>query len=385
MKELFALSYGLLWCLVILEAVLLRDLLRRTVWFKRFQSDFSSKKAQKRTRLHTGTTAPHFTASLLGSGDSLSTQNLNGHPSILLFVSPEESSPLYENLRFAIHALWHKTKGNLYLVCNGTAEACRHLVSEHSVEGFTDNQVPVLLDEGGRIAQSFLISDTPQAVELDENLRVGRYGRPEPIEHDDEKPKEISSGTDTPPPPIIGSDSAAENVGDETERSEMAGKSCDWPDDLPTTGAAFARMDTTVSCVMTRFRLRSTYSLIPFYFAFRRVRRSARDVAGLLTAVFLIEDFHTCYTMSLWKDDCAIVDFGRVHAHTTAANSAFAPTWRNDLKRSEIWSAQFRLWAVSSHNLNWEGLDLQTALEDQWGRRAEVAAFFDEDEVSHDR
>lgn len=163
-------------------------------------------------------------------------------------------------------------------------------------------------------------------------------------------------------------------------------KPCYWPDDRPYTGASFARMDTTVSCVLTRFRLRSAWSIIPFYLAFRRVRRAARGIAGLLQAVFLIEDLHTCYTMSLWKDDCAIVDFGRVGTHITAANSAFGPTFRRDLNRAEIWSAQFRLWAVSCHNLNWEGLDLQTVLADQWGRREAVAqAELVEEEYAYDR
>ena len=146
-----------------------------------------------------------------------------------------------------------------------------------------------------------------------------------------------------------------------------------WSEDCPYSGAGFARMDTTLSCVLTRFRLRSPWSLIPFYLAFRRVRRDASDVGGLLKAIFLIEDLHTCFTLSLWKDDWAIVEFGRVRAHVAAANSAFGPTFRKDLNRAEIWSAQFRLWAVSCHNLNWEGLDLNTVLADQWKRRAEVA------------
>ncbi len=146
-----------------------------------------------------------------------------------------------------------------------------------------------------------------------------------------------------------------------------------WPDDRPFSGASFARMNTTVSCVLTRFRLRSSLSLIPFYLAFRRVRRASRDVEGLLKAVFLIEDLRTCYTLSLWKDDWAIVDFGRVRAHVAAANSAFGPTYRKDLNRAEVWSAQFRLWAVSCHNLNWQGLDMEKVLADQWGRREEVA------------
>jgi hypothetical protein len=137
---------------------------------------------------------------------------------------------------------------------------------------------------------------------------------------------------------------------------------CDWPDHKPHTGAGFARVETKVSFVMTRFRLRSPWYLVPFYLSFRRVRRSARDVAGLLEAVFLIENLNTCYTMSIWKDDCAIQNFGTVGAHIAAANSSFGPTYRRDLKRAEIWSAQFRLWAVSRHNLNWDELDLNQHL-----------------------
>lgn len=146
-----------------------------------------------------------------------------------------------------------------------------------------------------------------------------------------------------------------------------------WPDDRPFSGAGFARMDSTISCLITRFHLRSRWSLIPFYLAFRRVRSESRKVSGLLKALFLIEDLRTCYTLSLWKDDCSIVEFGTVRAHIAAANSAFVPTYRQDLKRSEIWSAQFRLWAVSCHNLNWEGLDLKTHLGKEWLRRAQVA------------
>jgi hypothetical protein len=147
-----------------------------------------------------------------------------------------------------------------------------------------------------------------------------------------------------------------------------------WPDDRPMSGAGFARVDTTVSCVLTRFRLRSCLSLIPFYLAFRRVRGDARQIQGLLQSSFLVENLRTCYTLSLWREDGAIPEFGRLRSHVDAANSAFAPTYRKDLNRAEIWSAQFRLWAVSCHNLNWEGFDLQTVLGDQSGRRQAVAA-----------
>ena len=143
-----------------------------------------------------------------------------------------------------------------------------------------------------------------------------------------------------------------------------------WPDDRPFTGAAFARVDTVVSCVLTRFRLRSVLSLIPFYRAFRRVRNSSREIGGLLQAVFLVEDLHTCYTLSIWKNDSAVVEFStRVHEHIYAANSAFGPTYNPESGRAEIWSAQFRLWAVSCCNLNWEGLDMRELLAGQWEKR----------------
>jgi hypothetical protein len=149
---------------------------------------------------------------------------------------------------------------------------------------------------------------------------------------------------------------------DENQRS--------WPDDDPFSGAAFARVDTTISCVLTRFHLRSSWSLIPFYLAFRRVRRDARVIAGLLQASFLVENRRTCYTLSLWKDENSIMDFGSVRSHITAANSVFSGDYG---PRPEIWSAQFRMWAVSCHNLNWKGQDWQTHLGDQWERREKVA------------
>lgn len=145
-----------------------------------------------------------------------------------------------------------------------------------------------------------------------------------------------------------------------------------WSDECAKSGPGFARVNTTLSCVLTRFNVRSPFELIRFYFAFRLVRRAAANVRGLLKSAFLIEDLHTCYTLSFWKDDNAIVTFGSVRAHVKAANSAFGPTFRKDLKRPEIWSAQFRLWAVSCHNLNWEGFDLTEFLADQWNRRHDL-------------
>ncbi len=148
-----------------------------------------------------------------------------------------------------------------------------------------------------------------------------------------------------------------------------------WPDDLPFSGAGYERVGGTVSCVLTRFHLRSVLWLPIFLLAFRRVRRQAREtIPGLIEAVFLVEGPLTCYTLSLWTDDGAIVDFGtRVTAHVSAANWAFGPTFHKDRRRPEIWSVQLRLWAVS-HNLNWQGVNLRAVLGGQLGKQPEEVA-----------
>jgi hypothetical protein len=383
MRGFFAVSYVLLWALVVIETVLLREVLRRTIWFRRFHDEFSrGSKGPVGKSLPQGSRAPEFSAPLLGTEMFLRSSDLKGNPSILLFVSAEEESPHYKNLAIAIHAWWHEKNGHVYLVCKGSEEGCRQFAHDYCSQWLEEHRLPVLLDEDGQIARSFLIEEMPQAVSLDSETRIDRYGYPSSHEEAEETETEIihsqTAHSSSEEPAAGAAEVKHANNGREKEP-------CLWPEDRPYTGATFARMNTTVSCVITRFRLRSAWSLIPFYLAFRRVRRGSKEIEGLLQAVFLIEDLRTCYTMSLWKDDCAIVDFGRVGAHITAANSAFAPTYRQDLKRAEIWSAQFRLWAVSSHNLNWDGFDLKTVLTaDQWEMRERVArGEFDGEEVNY--
>lgn len=147
-----------------------------------------------------------------------------------------------------------------------------------------------------------------------------------------------------------------------------------WSEQAPITGAGYERVDCRVACVLTRFRLRHAWSLPFFYLAFRRVRRESTRVHGLLQALFLVENLRTCYTLSLWQDDRAIIDFStHVRAHIHAANSAFGPTFRHDRRRPEIFSVQWRLRGVS-HNLNWGDFDLRQVIAEQTGRRAEDIA-----------
>jgi AhpC/TSA family len=341
MNPWFTVTYALVFVLILMETLVLRSVLRKTIWFRRFYGDTASR---EENAVHfTENSAPEFSLPLLESGKTLTACGLKGAPSILCFVS-EKPAAWCQSLMPALHAWWHRMEGRVYLVCSGTEGACRDFASQYA-HGFPLDKI--IHDKAGLLARSFQVAVTPQAVELDANLKVKRYGRPESLE------LEPSNGE-----PLGGS---------EPSRHGM------WPEDRPFSGAGFARVDTPISCVLSRFHLHSPLSLIPFYLAFRRVRRAAHDIAGLMEAVFLVEGPRTCYTLSLWKDDWSIVDFGRIRAHIDAANSAFDATYRTDAKRAEIWSAQFRLWAVSCHNLSWESVDLEAALGEQWRRREEVA------------
>ncbi len=327
MNTLFDFSYALLSSIVLLESFILREALRKTVEFKRLYSDFA--KTVSWDLLRPGDRAPQFSA-LSGQLGAVQTSDLAGSPSALVFVSPTTSELRpYKGFASFIHALWHKRDRHLYIVCQGGQGPCVQFVQSH-VPGFPLDKT--LMDEDGSIARDFRIKTMPHAIELDRDVCVERYGKPD--------------------------------IGDEDEQAvhpDLPHKR-EWSD-REITGAGYARVDTSVSCMLTRFRLRSIFSLLKFYFAFRKVRDASRNIDGLLKALFLVEDLHTCYTLSLWKDDLAIVDFGNVREHIDAANSALGATYRKDLNRLEIWSAQFRLWGVSSHNLSWQGLDLSDAIK----------------------
>jgi len=140
----------------------------------------------------------------------------------------------------------------------------------------------------------------------------------------------------------------------------------DWPDDRPYSGAGYQRVGGTVSCVLTRFGLPSVFSLGFFFLAFRRIRKeSLARIDGLIEAVFLVEWPRTCYTLSLWTDDNAILDFnGRIISHITSANWALVHVFNKHSRRPEVWSVQWRLWAVSN-NLNWDAVNLREILAEQ--------------------
>lgn len=145
------------------------------------------------------------------------------------------------------------------------------------------------------------------------------------------------------------SDEELSNASSKTERSGV----------LP-----YEPVDSAVSCVLTRFKIRSPLWLPFFYVAFRRVQREAREqIPGLIKSVFLVESPTVCYTLSLWSDDRSLLQFGTVvTTHVHAANWSFGRLKRFQNKGPELFSAHWSLRSVSN-NANWEGVDLKELLK----------------------
>jgi hypothetical protein len=121
-----------------------------------------------------------------------------------------------------------------------------------------------------------------------------------------------------------------------------------------------------VTCVLTRFGLRSAWRLIPLYMRFRRVRNDLRaaNVDGYLMSAFLVGNWRSCFTLSIWESPAAIPDFGTaVPSHVEVVRNSFHHFCFNEDDGPELWSTTWRL-ARASNNLHWRGFDLRHALAD---------------------
>ena len=174
---IFDVSYALLSAVIVVESVVLRQVLGETARLKRLYT--RPARPMGDLGIPSGMPAPEFSASLLNRGSILSNGDLKGNASILVFVRPHEASlPGYEQLSTAMHALWHKVSGHLYVVCAGTEEDCGQFASGQRFHGCKEGELLMLLDKDASIARSFAIESTPMAVELDEDVLVSRYGVP---------------------------------------------------------------------------------------------------------------------------------------------------------------------------------------------------------------
>ena len=118
-----------------------------------------------------------FEALKADSGELISTADLVGDESILLFVSvADRDSPLYSQLNTSVAWLRRKSDGHLYVVCNGSLDGCREIGANLQRTDSLEERVPMLIDEEGEISASFAIEQTPSAVMLDKNARIVKRG-----------------------------------------------------------------------------------------------------------------------------------------------------------------------------------------------------------------
>lgn len=130
-------------------------------------------------------------------------------------------------------------------------------------------------------------------------------------------------------------------------------------------GTGFDVIQSTVSCVITRFKMKSVWGLIGCYLHYRRIRKAAAADPGLLASIFAVGDRHICFTISLWSDDAAILRFStRSHRHVSAGNWLAGRLATED-GVPELWSAKFGLTATSETNLRWRGVDVKRARPDE--------------------
>ncbi|HWM01604.1 MAG TPA: hypothetical protein VNP92_04630 [Actinophytocola sp.] len=124
-------------------------------------------------------------------------------------------------------------------------------------------------------------------------------------------------------------------------------------------------VDAPITCVLTRFQLRSARHLVPSHRDYQRVIRELEQsrVPGFLRAAFLVENPTTWYSLSLWAGDSAIPHFGTASSdHVTAARQAFGRLAYDD-EGPVLWSTKWRLGSVSN-NLSWPGFDLRGTILD---------------------
>jgi hypothetical protein len=89
-----------------------------------------------------------------------------------------------------------------------------------------------------------------------------------------------------------------------------------------------------------------------------RIRKEANDVEGLITSLIAIENWRTFFTISFWTRPTAVLQFNsKVFTHIVAANSSFRYLERGK-GGAELWSAEFRLNAVSQ-NFRWAGVNIE--------------------------
>lgn len=101
-------------------------------------------------------------------------------------------------------------------------------------------------------------------------------------------------------------------------------------------------------CVTTRFRLKHFWALLPMYLTYCRMSSDLKQIPGLIRYAFLLQSPVACCTLSVWESEAALITFSNVPSHVNAVRRA--KHWCRD-----IWSAYWRIDAISKYASQWQG------------------------------
>lgn len=168
-------SVGLMW----VQFFVLREALREVSWLRPFSTALRNS-SSRLEGLKAGTPVPRLRAAVLGSSRRFTSRDLNGKPSLLLFIVGAAENKSSGQLRLVIDAFNDRVDGNVYVICSGPQGPCElahgALLSPSNSE--LGPTFTTLEDPGGFIARAFHVQRTPAAVRVSEDGLVEQYGFP---------------------------------------------------------------------------------------------------------------------------------------------------------------------------------------------------------------
>lgn len=169
MSGIWLISYILLWILVIALVAIVLGLVRQLgMIYLRLGPEQNLLATSEGLEL--GKPIPEFEAGEISQNRNLTIGDLKGHPSVLVFVSPS-CSPCKE-LMPHIKEFQHQWDGkiNLVLFCQGEMQPAKDFYSAY------DLNTLLVIDQNGKLSETFHVRATPFAYSLDKNCIVQKRG-----------------------------------------------------------------------------------------------------------------------------------------------------------------------------------------------------------------
>lgn len=165
----FAVSYALLWGLVVIQTLMLLGLVSGVRHLQRGNPTSNGLTGSPEGELAIGETVPNFVI-IDTAGEQFDSSSLLGRVTALLFVSTNCHSCLTTLAELKV--LQHKAADNVVVVCGGTREECGKLTDAYGFD------LRIVADERQELGRQFRIPSVPRAVLIGPDNRIVSYGRP---------------------------------------------------------------------------------------------------------------------------------------------------------------------------------------------------------------